>query len=75
MTSRTRKLIGAIILLVFLAIYALLALAVAIVLQVNTTSKFVELAYYVVAGLLWVIPAAFIVSWMSRPDDDLKARH
>lgn len=73
MTSRTRKLIGAIVLLVFLAIYALLALAVAVVLQVNTTSKFVELAYYVIAGLIWVIPAAFIVSWMSRSDDDLKA--
>ncbi|CFX46249.1 conserved exported protein of unknown function [Candidatus Filomicrobium marinum] len=73
MTSRTRKLIGAIVLLVFLAIYALLALAVAIVLQVNTTSKFVELAFYVIAGLIWVIPAAFIVSWMSRSDDDLKA--
>lgn len=73
MTSRTRKLLGAIVLLVFLAIYALLALAVAVVLQVNTTSKFVELAYYVIAGLIWVIPAAFIVSWMSRSDDDLKA--
>jgi hypothetical protein len=68
MSTRTRKLIGAVILLVFLAIYSLLALAVAVVLQVNTTSKFVELAFYVIAGLLWVVPAAWIVTWMSRTE-------
>ncbi len=69
MTQRTRKLIGAIILIVFLAVYSLLAMFVAITLQVNA-SRLVELAYYVVAGLAWVIPAAFIVSWMSKPDAD-----
>lgn len=68
MSSRARKLIGALILLVFLAIYSLLALAAAVVLQVNTTSKVVELAFYVIAGLLWVVPAAWIVSWMSRSE-------
>jgi hypothetical protein len=64
-----RKLAGTIALLVFLSIYALLAMAAAIVLQVNA-SRAVELAYYVVAGLGWVIPAGFIVTWMQRPDAD-----
>jgi len=68
MTIRTRKLIGTIVLLVFLAVYALLAMAVAIVLQVKTSSKLVELAYYAVAGLAWVLPAGLIISWMGRPD-------
>ena len=54
-------------LLIFLTVYALLAMVAAIVLQVNA-SKLVELLYYVVAGLLWVIPAAFIIRWMERPD-------
>ena len=62
MTIRTRKLIGTALLMIFLGVYALLAMAVAIVLQVNQASKFAELVYYVVAGLLWVLPAGAIIS-------------
>lgn len=69
MTPRTRKFVGAIILLVFLAAYALIAMLVAVVLQVNA-SKLVELVYYVVAGLLWVLPAGTLITWMQRPDGD-----
>lgn len=67
MTLRTRKLVGAIALLVFLAIYALAAMMAAIVLQVSA-SKVVELIYYPVAGLLWLPPAMWLVKWMQRPD-------
>lgn len=67
MTQRTRKLVGAVALLVFLSVYALLAMLAAVVLQVNG-SRVVELVYYVVAGLLWVIPAGLLVTWMQRPD-------
>lgn len=68
MTMRTRKLLGTVMLLVLVVVYALLALAAAVVLQVNNASKIAELIFYVVAGLLWVLPAAWIVSWMSRQD-------
>lgn len=67
MTLRTRKLIGAVALLVFLAVYALAAMLVAVALQVNG-SKTAELVYYAVAGLLWVLPAMWLVRWMQRPD-------
>lgn len=67
MTLRTRKFIGAIALLVFLTVYALAAMMVAIVLQVRD-SKLVELLYYPIAGLLWVLPAMWLVKWMQRPD-------
>jgi len=73
MNIRTRKLIGAVALLAFLAVYALIALAVAIVLQVND-SKLIELSFYVIAGLLWVIPAGLLVRWMVRPDEDVPAQ-
>ncbi|MCH9807698.1 MAG: DUF2842 domain-containing protein [Alphaproteobacteria bacterium] len=68
MTMRTRKLIGTIALFFMIAVYALLAMVVAVALEVNTTSKFVELAYYFVAGLLWIVPAGMIIQWMSRDD-------
>jgi Protein of unknown function (DUF2842) len=66
-TPRRRKFIGAIALLLFLALYALAAMMTAIVLQVGA-SKTVELAYYVIAGLLWVIPAGLLIKWMQRPE-------
>ena len=68
MTQRTRKLLGTIALLVIIAVYAMLAVAVAIVLQVHEASKVTELIYYVVAGLLWVLPAGLLISWMQKPD-------
>ncbi len=68
MNIRTRKLIGTVALLVFLGLYALAALTVAIVLQVNEASKLTELAYYLVSGLVWIIPAGAIIAWMGRPD-------
>ncbi len=69
---RTRKFIGAILLMIFIAIYALLVMAIAIVLQVNS-SKWVEVVFYIVGGLAWVVPAALLVRWMSRPDDPAEA--
>lgn len=68
MTIRTRKLIGTIVLLIFLALYALAVMAAAIVLQVSG-SKWVELAFYIIGGLAWVIPAALLVRWMVRADE------
>lgn len=67
MSIRTRKLVGTILLLAFLILYALAAMLAAVVLQVRAT-PLVELAYYVVAGLAWVIPAGLLISWMARPD-------
>ncbi len=67
MTVRTRKFIGAIALLVYLTLYALAAMMVAVVLQVSS-SKLVELIYYPVAGLLWLPVAMWLVKWMQRPD-------
>jgi hypothetical protein len=67
MPIRTRKFIGAIVLLAFLAVYALAAMMVAVVLQVSA-SKLAEIVYYPLAGLLWLPPAMWVVKWMQRPD-------
>lgn len=67
MNSRTRKLIGTMALLVFVIVYCMLVMGVAIVMQVNNAGSAAELAYYVLAGLLWVPPAACIVWWMQKP--------
>lgn len=66
MSIRTRKLVGAVALLIFLAVYALLAMLVAVVLEVNG-SRIAQLVYYPVAGLLWVLPAGWLIKWMQQP--------
>jgi hypothetical protein len=66
MHPRRRKLIGAIALLIFIIVYALLATGTAIVLQARAIGKAGELAYYVIAGLAWVVPAGAIIWWMQK---------
>ena len=67
MNPRTRKLFGTMALLAFVSAYCLLAMAAAIVMQVNKAGPAAELAFFALAGLLWVPPAAWIIWWMQRP--------
>lgn len=66
MTPRTRKLVGTVALIAMITVYAFIALGVAVVLQVSNSSKIVELAFYVIAGLLWVLPAGILIKWMQK---------
>lgn len=67
MRIRTRKLIGAFALFALIAAWALAAMAFAQVVLVSANGA-VAAAYYVAAGLGWVLPAMPLVRWMSRPD-------
>ncbi|MEM7426026.1 MAG: DUF2842 domain-containing protein [Pseudomonadota bacterium] len=66
MSIRLRKFIGAVALLTFVIIYTLIAMALGAVI-VNAHTKTVQFVYYVVAGLLWTLPAFGIIRWSSRP--------
>jgi hypothetical protein len=66
MPTRTRKLIGTIALLILLAIYVPAAVSIGARHFVDA-SGWVQLAYFLAAGLLWVLPAALLVRWMQRP--------
>ena len=67
MTIRTRKLIGAVVLLVWIAVYILMVLVAAIKLQL-AGKQMPELIFSALVGLLWVPPAMVIVWWMQKPD-------
>jgi hypothetical protein len=63
MRARTRKLLGTVLLLVVLLIYSLVVmLAAASVLP--GAGKIVELIFYAVAGVAWVLPAGYLIKWM-----------
>jgi len=66
MPQRLRKLLGTFLLVDFITLYALTAMTIAAA-KLPGTSGWVQLAYYVVAGLIWVIPAGALISWMVRP--------
>jgi hypothetical protein len=68
MPIRLRKLIGAVALIALVVSWALLAMAIA-QLPAIKANGLVEVIYYVVAGLGWVLPAIPLVKWMSRPDN------
>jgi hypothetical protein len=67
MPIRLRKLIGAAALIVLVTTWALVAMALA-QFPVIKASHLVEVIYYVVAGLGWVLPAMPLIRWMLRPD-------
>jgi hypothetical protein len=67
MPLRLRKFIGAILLITLVVIWALVAMALAQAPAIKANGL-IEVIYYVVAGLAWVLPAMPLVRWMSRPD-------
>ena len=66
MPIRLRKLIGAIMLIILVIAWALLAMALAQSPLVKANGA-IEVIYYVIAGLGWVLPAMPLIRWMSRP--------
>jgi len=66
MPIRLRKLIGAFALIALVVVWALLAMALAQAPAIKANGL-VEVIYYVVAGLGWVLPGMLLVRWMSRP--------
>jgi hypothetical protein len=64
---RLRKLLGTFALLALVVVWALVAMALAQAPAIHD-SPVLSVAYYVVAGIGWVLPAMPIVSWMGRPD-------
>lgn len=67
MSIRTRKLIGAVLLLLLVAVWALLAMAFA---QFAFSSPNAAAAwiFYVVAGMGWIFPAMPLIRWMEGGD-------
>jgi hypothetical protein len=65
MPLRLRKLFGAVALFVLVTVWALLAMALAQMPAIREHAV-ISVAYYVIAGLGWVLPAMPIVAWMSR---------
>jgi hypothetical protein len=67
MPARTRKFIGTVVLLVFLPFYAWAAVVIGAG-RITAAPAWMQFAYFLTAGLAWVVPAGFLIRWMQRPD-------
>ncbi len=67
MPLRIRKLIGALVIVTFVFIYALVAMALAQAHFVQDASGPVQALWYAVLGLAWVLPLMPLIAWMAGP--------
>ena len=67
MRSRIRKLIGATGLLALAIVWPLLTIGLG---HSNLARDFVvaQVAFILIFGLVWILPAAWLIRWMQRPD-------
>ena len=65
MTPRSKKLIGAIIIIVWIPAYALMAMSIGVRVLPHGTGVIV-FVYYLLAGTLWIIPIGLLFPWMHR---------
>jgi hypothetical protein len=68
MPARIRKLVGGVVMIVFIAIYALIAMALAQSRPLQEAPALVQTLGYAVLGLAWTLPLAPLIAWMERPD-------
>lgn len=67
MRQTHRKLIGTIVMIVFVCVYALVAMALAQG-RITEASKLVQTIAYVALGLVWVLLLLPLIKWMERKD-------
>ena len=66
MPVRLKKLIGTVLLVLLVVVYAILATIIAVA-QLSESGPLVHLAYFFLTGFLWVLPAMLIIKWMVKP--------
>ncbi|MDX3928677.1 MAG: DUF2842 domain-containing protein [Shinella sp.] len=66
MPPRLRKLIGTVLIIILVLVYALVATTVASAL-LGASPWWIHLAYFLFTGILWIVPAMLIIKWMEKP--------
>jgi len=68
MRRRTRKLIGAAVILLFAVVYALVAMALAQSRPMQEAHAILQGIGYAALGLFWIVPIMPLIKWMERED-------
>ncbi len=65
---RTRKFLGTIVMILYVIVYALVAMALAQSRVVQEAPGLSQALYYVILGLAWILPLMPLIKWMERSD-------
>ena len=66
MPVRVKKFIGIFIMIILVIVYAMTAVTVATY-RLAESAWYIHMAYFLVTGLLWVLPAMWLIKWMETP--------
>lgn len=66
MPVRLRKLIGTVLLVAIVLVYAWLANSVAVY-TLGSAPWWVQCLYFALTGLLWILPGMLLIKWMAGP--------
>lgn len=66
MPLRLRKFIGTILIICLVLLYAILATSIASA-YLGTSPWWVHFLYFLLSGLLWILPAMLLIKWMAGP--------
>lgn len=70
MKQRQRKLIGTVVIIVFVLLYGPVAMALAES-RIMAAPQLVQVVAYAVLGLAWILPVMPVIRWMQRPDGEV----
>jgi len=65
MKPHARKLVGTLVTLIWLPIYALIVMGIGVHV-LSHAPWFAALLYYALAGTLWIVPVGLMLPWMHR---------
>ena len=66
LSQSIKKLIGTFLLVALVILYALIATTIASA-RLAESPWWIHMAYFFFTGILWVVPAMFIIKWMLTP--------
>jgi uncharacterized membrane protein len=66
MSKRLKKLVGSVIILIFVTLYAPIAMAIAEG-RIQEAPKLVQTLAFIVLGLAWILPVMPLIKWMEKP--------
>ena len=65
LSPRIKKLIGTVLILLWILVYSLIAMRLAVAI-LPEAGWLTSLVFYAAAGLLWIIPVGLAFPWMNR---------
>jgi hypothetical protein len=63
MPVRLKKLVGTVLLVALVVVYAIVATIVAVA-QLSESGPVAHLVFFLIGGLVWILPAMAIIKWM-----------